>query len=622
MNRSQTDHKHFHPVKGGTRFAWLHHVRLFWRTHLRNPWRSYQWLVVGAMGIISVVLGCVGFAKYFQAQHEHRSFLDVLYLTLQLVPINSGAVLPPIPPELEIARFLIPALTAYTIMQALAVLFSRQIQSLYLHLQRQHVVICGLGRKGYLLTQRFLENGLTVVVVEKDERNHFIEPCCDLGALVLLGDATDHELLRHAGVARAKYLIAAAGDDGVNAQVAVHARTLTATRKGAPLTCVVHIVDPQLCDLLRERELDTTPGFRLEFFNIFDMGARAVLNAYPPSDSEGRVTHIVIIGFGSMGKSLAIRAARDWRAKHPSGDRPLRITAVDRQALDKVDALNLRFPKLRTVCELVPVQADIRGACCQRADFLFDAQGRCSASAVYVCFDNDVLALSAGLAVLQHLRCEDVPILIRVAQNEGLAMLLRGRDGDNLFRNLHAFALLDRTCRPALVLGGAHEILAQAIHEAYVRTQQAAGESVQINPSLAPWEQLPEDLRESNRRQADHIGLKLHGLGYRVAPLTDWDAHLLEFAPHEIEAMARAEHERFVQERLEAGWTPGVKNLVRKTSPSLAPWADLPEPEKEKDRASVRSLPGVLAQAGLQVYRPSRRQPDHPLPAISTQEIS
>lgn len=610
MNR-----KRLHPVKSGTNFAWLNHVRLFWRTRLRSQWRSYQWLVVGSVGIVSVIFGCVGFAKHFQAMREPRSFFDVLYLTLQLVPMNSGAILPPIPSELEIARFLIPALTAYAVIQALAVLFSRQMQGIYLHLQHQHVVICGLGRKGYLLTQHFLEDGLPVVIVESDGGNHFLESCRDLGALTLLGDATDQVLLRQAGVARAKYLIADTGDDGVNAQVAVHARALTTSRRGTPLACVVHIVDPQLCDLLRERELDTAPGFRLGFFNIFDMGARAVLNAYPPGDSKGVATHIVIIGFGSMGQSLVVRAARDWRAKHPPDDPRLRITVVDRQALDKVDALNMRFPKLRDACELVPVQKDIRGSYYQQAEFLFDAQGRCSASAVYVCFDNDILSLSAGLIVLQHLRCEDVPILIRVAQNAGLAMLLRGRDGDDLFENLHTFALLDRTCRPELVLGGTHEILAQAIHEAYVHAQRAAGESLQINPSLAPWEELPEDLRESNRRQADHIGRQLRDLGYRVAPLTDWDADLLEFTPNEIEAMARAEHERFVQERLEAGWTPGVKNLVRKTNPSLAPWADLSLPEKEKDRATVRRLPGFLAQAGLQVYRPSPRYNENPLTA-------
>lgn len=92
MNR-----KRLHPVKSGTNFAWLNHVRLFWRTRLRNQWRSYQWLVVGSVGIVSVIFGCVGFAKHFQAMREPRSFFDVLYLTLQLVPMNSGAILPPHP---------------------------------------------------------------------------------------------------------------------------------------------------------------------------------------------------------------------------------------------------------------------------------------------------------------------------------------------------------------------------------------------------------------------------------------------------------------------------------------------------------------------------------------------
>jgi hypothetical protein len=122
---------------------------------------------------------------------------------------------------------------------------------------------------------------------------------------------------------------------------------------------------------------------------------------------------------------------------------------------------------------------------------------------------------------------------------------------------------------------------------------------------------LPEGIKESNRYQADHIGVKLKAVGYGIAPLADWDADKFEFAPEEVERMAQMEHERFVEERLRAKWryAPGEKHLRRKSSPLLIPWENLPDAEKDKNRNTIRGLPIFLARAGFQVYR--MREHDH-----------
>ena len=150
-------------------------------------------------------------------------------------------------------------------------------------LLRGHVVICGLGRKGLILARGFLDRGQAVVVIEQDAENDLVRQCRDLGGVVLLGDATERWLLRKAAVPRASCLFALCGDDGVNAEVAVHAAALVADRSGPPLACVLHIFDAQLCALLRERELDASSAgrLRLEFFNTFELGARVLLEENP-----------------------------------------------------------------------------------------------------------------------------------------------------------------------------------------------------------------------------------------------------------------------------------------------------------------------------------------------------
>ena len=590
-------------------------MKALWRGFLHGHWQARRWLFIGAAWIVALLLGYAGFSRHpdpLGNGDRLSSPLDLLYLTLQLIPMNSGAVRPPVSLELNLARFLIPALAAYTLVQALAALFFDQFQALRLRHIRDHAVICGLGRKGYLLATSFLAQGVQVVVIEQDEGDNLIQSCRDHGAMVCIGDATDRETLRRAGVHRARHVIASGGDDGANAEIAVNARALSAERAERPLTCLVHVVDPQLCNLLRERELAAgdADGLRLEFFNVYDLGAQAVLEEYPPFEDDqggqGEAPHFLLVGLGSMGRSLAVRAARLWRDRQPIPDARLRISVVDRQAHRKVEILHLRYPKLAKVCELIPCQMDVWWPEFEAADFLYAEDGRCRMNAVYICFDNDSLGLAAGLTLLQKLRGKGVPIVVRMAGSAGLATLL-DQDGaqDGSLADLHVFPLLDRTCRPDRLLGGTHETLARAIHEEYVRAQTAAGDTPQTNPALVPWDALPEYLKESNRRQADHVGAKLKATGCGLAPLSDWDAESFSFAPEEVEVMARMEHDRFVQERRRAGWTysPGPKNLAGKTRADLVPWEELPEAEREKDRNAVRGLPRFLARAGLQIHR-------------------
>jgi hypothetical protein len=146
------------------------------------------------------------------------------------------------------------------------------------------------------------------------------------------------------------------------------------------------------------------------------------------------------------------------------------------------------------------------------------------------------------------------------------------------------------------------EVLARAIHESY-RADQAGRKTVG-DLAMADWEELPEDLRESNRDQAAHIFEKLHALGYAVHEAGDGRAEPVTFTPEEVERMAVMEHDRFVAERRAAGWRLGPERDVHeKVTPYLVGWDDLPERVREWDREPVRRIPELLAAVGLEVRR-------------------
>jgi Trk K+ transport system NAD-binding subunit len=572
-----------------------------WQRRSRLRWRALRWPLLGAAGAATIVLGALGFESYFALRGEVRSWWDLVYLSLQLFQLESGAVAGEVPWQLQAARFLAPALLAFAVLQALAAFFWQQFQALRAGRMRRHVVVCGLGRKGQLLARRFRLAGETVAAIELDEDNPGVALCREAGVAVLLGDATEPMLLRRAGVGRARLVVAVCGRDGDNAAIAVAARELAAGRDGPPLVAVVHLVDTELCSLLRERELMAPERgrFRLEFFNVFESGAEAMREAFPWRDEPS--PHVVVVGCGHFGEALLRRLVRSRRAAAAAG---FRVTVVDRDPV--------RLARARALCEaaagwqLDTLELDVRSPAFAAARFAFDTDGRPAVSGIYVCLDDDGAALAAGLALNRRLGGEGIPIVVRTEEESGLATLLRrAGEGADSFRHLHGFGLLERTCQPERLLAAGRETLAQAIHARYLAQREAAGETREENPSLVPWPQLGEDLRESNRAQADDIGRKLSAIGCDLAAAAEPGGEPFAFRSEEIERLAEMEHERFVEERLAAGWThaPGPKNLERKTSPHLGPWAELDEPTREIDRETVRGLPAFLGGIGFRIRR-------------------
>jgi len=123
------------------------------------------------------------------------------------------------------------------------------------------------------------------------------------------------------------------------------------------------------------------------------------------------------------------------------------------------------------------------------------------------------------------------------------------------------------------------------------------------DPAMVPWEALREDLKSSNRRQAEYAEQILRSVGYGVRPVTAVPA-LPSFTAEEVEEMAEMEHGRWNVERAMQGWRfRPERDVARKLSPYLTTWKELPDRIRDYDRKAVRDLPQVLSQAGLEVYR-------------------
>jgi voltage-gated potassium channel len=177
----------------------------------------------------AIAFGTIGFRLI-----EGHNWLDSLHLAAQTVTtVGYGDVQIETRAGRLFAIFFM-LIGAGTVLYALTSLVQSIVQSeifSILNIRRKtkemeklnnHFIICGAGRVGRRIIRNLENQKIPFVLIERDEKRvaEFIER----GDLVLIGDATSEEILRQAGVNRAKGLATCLADDAANVYVVLTAR--------------------------------------------------------------------------------------------------------------------------------------------------------------------------------------------------------------------------------------------------------------------------------------------------------------------------------------------------------------------------------------------------------------
>jgi hypothetical protein len=178
--------------------------------------------------------------------------------------------------------------------------------------------------------------------------------------------------------------------------------------------------------------------------------------AAPGSPGRAEPRHLLVVGMGRLAETLLVQAAVDWRTERRTTSDPLYVTLVDRHAKAKKEWLTLRYPDLNDACRCVFLEMDVHYPGCPSGIGLEGGNGIPPVSEAFVCVDGDSLALFIALTLHECLKGKDVPIVVRMTEEVGLAALLGSDDsGEGLIEGVHAVGLLDVTCSLDLVLGKA-----------------------------------------------------------------------------------------------------------------------------------------------------------------------
>lgn len=71
-----------------------------------------------------------------------------------------------------------------------------------------------------------------------------------------------------------------------------------------------------------------------------------------------------------------------------------------------------------------------------------------------------------------------------------------------------------------------------------------------------------------------------------------------------VELIAKNVHDVWAKQRIEEGWTYGeVKDSIKKTTPCLVPYEELPEEEKEYDRKTAMETLKLVVKLGYRITK-------------------
>lgn len=550
-----------------------------------------RWCIVVVMAVVAFALGYIGLSDFLSHQKPPQfgqGWADIVYYDVQLFVLNSAPAqsLGPLPVTLGIARFLAPAATVVATVEAVRLLLSEQIRRWSAALASKHAVVTGDGAIAVGLARKLREDHRKVVLVSANPVG--TEQVRDRRLFNVSGDPTDADTLSAAGLRRADVLYACAELGATNAATALRAREI-AQAYGRPLVTFARVRDAEICTALQARRIGAEGDlrFRLDFFSAEDIAARVLLDKHLLAPDGTEPAQVLIVGFGRLGRAVLREVAR----RQIPGRDPLLSVQISGASPDAISAFLEAFPVVGRGCAVTGdggrPQQPVRD----------------EPTLVLICLPDNDDALIAGLDAVHSLTGRSDRVVICMSDPSPFGAVLTGQKAllDDVEGRLTVFEVVKEACVPGRIRQDLTDQLARAIHQAYVNNRVAHGDSPQLNKSMRPWEDLPEDLRRSNLAQAADIGSKLDAIGCAVIPESA-SAPDFAFTDDEIERLAQMEHRRWMKERQEQGFVYGP---VRQGNqhPDLVDWDDLSETAKDKDRDAIRELPEILRQAGFQILR-------------------
>jgi voltage-gated potassium channel len=165
------------------------------------------WTVLDAMYMVVITIFGVGYGEVHDLSPELRIF------TVAFIVVGCTSLL-----------YATGAFINWLTEGQLQTLLGKRKMEKELRNLNNHVIICGFGRVGKLLSTKLFENKRPFVVIDRSEEK--IREIQDDGYLAIMGDSTEEEVLKKARIEHASVIATVLPDDAANVFIVLSGRSI------------------------------------------------------------------------------------------------------------------------------------------------------------------------------------------------------------------------------------------------------------------------------------------------------------------------------------------------------------------------------------------------------------
>ena len=187
--------------------------------------------VIGIAALVALTAaGTVGYMRLEDFRLGEAIFMTVTVLStvgLQPRPLGPGGqalTVVLVVLGLGVVLYTVALVTQQVIEGEFRALFGRRRMERTIGAMQDHVIVCSYGRMGRMVCRELAAKPTPFVVVERDDE--VVSRAEDERCPVVVGDATEEETLRRAGIMRASALVTAVPSDAENVFITLTARAL------------------------------------------------------------------------------------------------------------------------------------------------------------------------------------------------------------------------------------------------------------------------------------------------------------------------------------------------------------------------------------------------------------
>ena len=539
---------------------------------------------------LSAIFGLIGFYIYFKNNNISYHISDLIYAVVKLFIIDNDYSLTHINIFLNIARFLAPLSLATAIINGVLKLFSSRINIEKVKRFSNHIIICGDTDSNKSLIINIIDANKDDYIFVKNDKTNGISTFRN----TVEYQDINTELLTNIAYYKSRYLIISFQNDAESLSFTnTLLDTINLDQIQKEIDIIILFRNPKWSELSNDmgifgsinEKVSTSKYLNVRYLNYIDKAIRKNMLVCAP-DIIKPITNITdpaievgVIGNNTVSQRLIINLALN---SHYINHQKLKIHVTHNSSAE-FHSFIVEYQLNRSV-EII--ETDIE-----------DLYNNADITALYIC-ENDELILMQHIKNLDKSEfLSDKVRFIFIEQSNNIRPLLPAKQ-NKIIDISKEIGIFDNIINESL------DDIAKTIHNDYIAKLKETNKLQADKETHQGWSLLPDEIKDRNRMQADHIDIKLRSLNCEKVPLSsskeiyDWKND------PRLEALSEGEHNRWNAYMYYKGWKLGtVIDEQKKTHPDLIPYKELEDYIKQYDRNTILHIPELLDLLGYRAVR-------------------